>query len=788
MNALARKAWRDLWHLRGQAMAIALVIAGGVATLVMSQSTYESLVATQARFYRDGALADIWAPLKRAPNTLEERLLAIPGVRAVQTRLLALGTLSVPDFGEPVRAEIVSLPINGGQPLLNRVQLRSGRLPRPDAGSEVVVGEAFAAAHDLRIGATLKLTLRGHQHEVRVVGIGTSPEYVYQSPPGSMFPDFQRYTVLWMNRRAMENALNMEGAFNNVTLRLVASARPSMVIASLDRLLMPYGGIGAYGRHEQTSARYVEEELRQLRTLAWLFPAIFLGVAAFLLHVVLMRLLGTQRDQIGVLKAFGYRDRTLALHYLTIAALIALGGAILGIAIGSGIGRWLAHVYEGIYRFPYLSYRLSLGSIATGVAVSLASASAGAMAALRVALALPPAEAMRAQAPTRFRPTLIERMGMQRWLSQPSRMILRDLERRPGRAVMTILGLAMACAVMMVGRFENDAVEHMVDTQLSLAQSYDLGVSFIDPAPRRSLFELAALPGVRDVEPVRVAPVKLIHGHRGYRTIVEGIPVAARLRRPLDARLQPVVPQGGGVLLTDYLQRMLDVRAGQSIEIQALDGHRRRFTVKVTGFVHEYIGAQAYMDLDALNRLLGDGDVVSGALLGVVPGGAPDVYAALNRRPWVALVNSRLAAMRSFYQTMGESLLVFTWIAALLGGVINFGLVYNAARISLSERARELASLRVLGMTEGEVGTLLLGQLGLLVALSLPIGFGAGWLLCWSMTLGFRSELFRVPVVLTPATYAFAGMMVLAASVISALLVRRRLARLDLIAVLKTRD
>ncbi|MFA6231892.1 MAG: ABC transporter permease [Rhodanobacter sp.] len=788
MSALTRKGWRDLWHLRGQALAIALVIAGGVATLVMSQSTYESLTTTRELFYRDGALADLWAPLTRAPDTLVTQLQAVPGVQTAQTRLLAMGTLAVSGFNEPVRAEVVSLPIRGGQPLLNRVQLRSGRLPDPDVDNEVVVGEAFAVAHALRAGDMLRLTLRGRQRWLHVVGVGTSPEYVYQSPPGAVFPDFQRYAVLWMNRHAMEKALNMDGAFNNVVLRLLPGARQAAVITDLDRLLARYGGVGAYGRHEQTSARYLEEEMRQLETMARLFPVIFLGVAAFLLHVVLMRLIGTQRDQIGVLKAFGYPDRTLAGHYLAMATWIALGGALLGIGLGAVLGGWLAHVYQGIYRFPFLAYHLSLRAVTTGVAVSLAAAAAGALMALRAALALPPAEAMRAPAPPRFGATLIERLGLQRWLSQPARMVLRDLGRRPGRAVLTVTGLAMACSVMMVGRFQGDAVEHMVDTQLSIAQRHDLAVTFVEPAPRRVVFELAALPGVREAEPVRTAPVRLIHGHRSYRTVIDGLPPGARLRRPLDTQLRPVTPASGGVLLTDYLQGMLDLQPGDEIQVQALDGHRRLRSVRVAGFVHEYIGAQGYMDLDALNQLLGDGDVVSGVLLGVTPGAEPDLYARLDRRPWVAGVSSRLASVRSFYDTMGESLLVFTWVAALLGGVINFGLVYNAARISLSERGRELASLRVLGMTEGEVSTLLLGQLGLLVVLSLPFGFAAGWGLCWMMAQGFQSELFRIPVQLTTATYAFAGIMVLGASVVSALLVRRRIARLDLIAVLKTRE
>ncbi|UGB39555.1 ABC transporter permease [Frateuria soli] len=788
MNALTRKGLRDLWHMRAQALAIALVIAGGVATLVMSQSTLESLTTTRALFYQEGALADLWAPLKRAPDTLLAQLKAIPGVQAVQPRLLAAATLGVAGFDEPARGEVVSLPSEGGQPLLNRVHLTSGRLPGPDAEDEVVLGEAFAQAHGLRVGASLQMILRGHASRVRVVGIGTSPEYVYQSPPGAIFPDFRRYAVLWMNRHAMEKALNMDGAFDNLAFRLQPGARPAAVAMQVDALLARYGGVGAYDRHEQTSARFLEEEMRQLRTMATMFPAIFLGVAAFLVHVVLMRLLGTQREQIGVLKAFGYGNRVLAGHYLGMAAWIALGGALLGLLVGAALGRWLAHVYQEIYRFPFLAYRLSMRAIGLGVGVSLAAAAGGALMALRAAAALPPAEAMRAPAPGHYGPTLLERLGFQRYLSPAARLALRDLERQPARALFTLAGLAMACAVMMVGRFQGDAVENMMNVQLGIAQTHDIEVSFVEPLPRRTVFELAALPGVREAEPLRSAPVRLINGLHSYRTTIEGVPSGARLRRPIDARLRPVRPAGDGVLLTGYLQQMLDLKAGDRVVVQALEGHRRRRAVPVTGFVYETIGARGYMDLEALNRLLGDGDVVSGAVLGVIPGAGPDVYRRLDRRPWVAGVASRLASVRSFYATMGESLLVFTMVAAILGAVINFGVVYNAARISLSERGRELASLRVLGMTRGEVGALLLGQLGLLVAVALPFGLAAGWLLCWVMALGFQSELFRIPVQLTTATYAFAALTVIVASALSALLVYRRIARLDLVAVLKTRE
>lgn len=788
MTALQTKAWRDLVHLRGQALAIAFVIAGGIATLVMAQSTYQSLEGTRARFYGDYALADVWASAKRSPDALAERIAAIPGVQTVQTRLMASATLTVANFDEPVRAQVLSLPKYGGQPQLNKIYLRSGRLPDPEAMRETLVSEAFAEAHGLRPGDHLEATIYGHRQRLDIVGIAISPEFVYQIQPGATFPDFMRFGILWLNTRALEAALDMTDAFNSVTLRLRPGADTAAVLDALDAMLARYGGLGAYARKDQLSNRFLSEELRQLATMARLFPTIFLGVAAFLLNVVLARLIGLQRDQIAILKAFGYSDRAIAWHYVQIALLIAAVGAAFGVAGGAWLGSLLAAVYRDFYRFPFLDYRLSPVALATGVAVAFAAAAIGALQSALRSARLPPAEAMRPPAPERYRPALFERLGLRRVLSQPARMVLRYLERKPWKSLLSIVGLALAGAIMMVGRFQGDALEVMIDSQLRVAQHQDLSVDFIEPTSRQATDELRALPGVRRAEPVRSVSVRMRFANFTYRTGIVGLSRNATLRRPVDVAGRPIVAPANGILLTDYLGKLLHIGVGDRLQVDVLEGRQAHVEIPVAGFVTEYIGAQGYMDLDALNRLLGDGDVISGALLALDPGGRAQLYGKLDERPRVAGVSSREAQIRNFYDTMGESLLFFTFIAGVLGAVINFGVVYNSARIALSERGRELASLRVLGFTQGEVSRILFGEIGLLVAVSIPLGFVAGWALSWVMATGFESDLFRVPVTLRPATYAFAAVAMVASTLLSALIVRRRIRGLDLIGVLKTRE
>jgi putative ABC transport system permease protein len=784
---LQRKALRDLWHLRGQAAAIALVIAGGIANLVMAQSCYQSLEETRARFYRDYAFADAWAGAKRVPEAVAARLAGVDGVQRVETRLLAPANLSLPDFDEPIKAQIMSLP-EEREPELNRMYLRAGRALAPYARSEVLISEAFAEAHKLGPGSRLRATIYGRSEWFHVVGIAISPEFVYQIQPGAAFPDFKRFGIVWMNRKALEAALDMDGAFNNVALRLMPGANEPEVLARVDALLARYGGIGAYGREDQLSNKFLSEELRQLRTMALLFPTVFLSVAAFLLNVVLTRLVGTQRDQIAILKAFGYDNAAIGRHYAFLVALIGLLGTAIGLAGGVVLGGLLSRVYQEFYRFPFLDFRLSASVVLTGVAVSMAAALLGTAQAVLRAARLPPAEAMRPPAPESYRRTVIERIGLGRFLSQPTRMIARHIERRPVKALLSIIGLALACAIMMIGRFQKNSIDYMVDVQYRLGQRNDVSVDFTEATGRRAAFELASLPGVHLVEPYRSASVRLRHENRSYRTGLQGLLPDGELKRPVDTGLQRVALPAEGLLMTDYLAQILDVHTGDTIQVEQLDGRQVRTSARIAGLVKEYIGVQAYMSLDAMNRLLQDGDVVSGAYLAVDADRQTELYRRLEQRPRVAGIGVRRLTIRNFYDTMAESLLVFTFISMLLGAVINFGVVYNSARIALSERGRELASLRVLGFSRGEVAYILLGELGFLVLVSLPLGFAAGYVLCVLMATGLQSDLFRVPVHITSETYAFAAITVAVSTVLSALIVRLRIQRLDLVEVLKTRE
>lgn len=785
MRALHRKLLRDLWHVKGQALAIVMVMASGVALYVSQLSTLDSLRRTRDTYYDDYRFADVFAACKRAPDSVADQVAEIPGVALVQTRIVAGVSLDVPGLPEPAMAALVGLP-EQGRPALNDVFLRRGRLP--EGPGEVLAGEAFVIAHNMQPGERIAAVLNGRRREFVVVGVGLSPEYVYSLPPGAVLPDDKRFGVFWLPETELAAAFDMAGAFNDVSLALDPGASPDEVVRRLDDVLAPWGGAGAVARKDQVSNWFLQNEFNQLETFGTMVPLVFIGVAAFLLNVVLGRLIATQREQIAALKAFGYSNSQVGRHYALFVIVLVLAGA----AVGSGIGAWLGYlltgVYTDFYHFPVLHYVLQPRQPLTAAFITGVACLLGAFGSVRSAANLPPAEAMRPPAPPAYRPTLVERLGLQRFLAQPSRMILRQLERRFYKAALSVGAIALAVAIVVWGRAFVDSVYFVLNTQEYDVYRQDVTVSFFEPRPRESLHDLRSAPGVLAAEPFRSVGVRLRAGHRKRLASITGVPDDVTLNRVLDAELRPVKLPAEGLVLSRSLGNALGVGPGDRVTLEVLEGSRPVREAVIAGLVDDYIGMAGYMRMDALSNLLHEDSRISGVHLLVDPARQADLYRQLKATPAVSAVGVKRATMQSLRETLAQNLLISTLFNIVFGTVIAFGVVYNNARISLSERARELASLRVLGLTRGEISYILLGELAVLTVVALPLGCLLGWLLSLATVEALNTEIFRFPLVITPFSYAFGCAVVLAASVISALLVRRRLDHLDLVEVLKSRE
>jgi putative ABC transport system permease protein len=788
MSLLDLKLLRDLRALKSQAFAVALVMACGLAMMIMTRSLILSLEDTRDDYYRGHRFAQVFARLKRAPQAVAGQLAAIPGVAAVQTGIALQATLDLPGMAEPATGLILSLP-ESGELQLNRLYLRAGRMlvGRAPAG-EILAGEAFAEANQLRPGSEISAVLYGRRQTFRIAGIVLSPEFVFEAPPGAALPNNKTYGVFWMPYKELATASNLDGAFNNVSLTLAPGVAEEAVIAAVDRVLQPYGGRGAFGRESHPSHTRVRDEINILQGLSVGFPLVFLSVAAFMTHAVMSRQVTLQREQIAMLKACGFSNRQIGWHYLKFAFVIVFAGIALGVVGGVALGHRLVDMYHLFFRFPELEFQLAKGVLVAATMVSGLAAVTGVWGAVRQAVHLPPAEAMRPEPPASFRPALIERLGLGRAFTASFRMALRNIERRPARALLTTVALALATGILVVPSSFRDGINHVLDYQWDLIQRQTVFVSLIEPGPVRTLADFRALPGVVLAEPTRGAPVELVAGNYSRRLGLIGLPARATLNRIIGADGRQLILPARGVVLSIKLAEVLHVRPGDMLQIRVLDGKRPVLSVPVAGLSEDFAGTAAFMELDTLNHLLGEGDRISGAYLTVRAGAWNEFLRATKEIPRIGNVVIKEAIREGFRRTTAESIGLIQKIYLTFATVVAFGIVYNSARISLSERQRELATLRVVGFTQGEVGAVLIGELVLLTLLAMPFGLLIGSGLSGAILQTVNTEFVRLPLILTPANFAFAVLVVTLASLVSAYLACRRLNQLDLVGVLKARD
>ena len=787
MSPLTHKLFRDLNRMKAQAFAIAVVIGIGVAMQVMMTGLVLSLSETRDAYYERYRLAEVFAPVARAPNAVARELAAIEGVTSVETRITGTASIDVDSRALPVFGRVLSLP-DGHDPRLNDILLTAGRKINPDHAQEILLLEGFAVANRLEPGDRLKATLNGAQRDLLIAGLAQSPEFIYSAAPGEFLPDDARFAVIWMGEAAAAAAFDAQGTFNEALLSLNRGTRLETVLDAVDRVLSPYGGPGAYGVADQLSNRFVSEEISGLEVSATGVPPIFLAVAAFLLYIVISRLVQSEREEIGLLKAFGYSNVEVGWHYMQLVLVIAIGGAVLGCLLGIVGGRSIIPVYTTYYKFPFLLFRLDPASFVTGVTTSIAVASFGGVLVLRKVFRLAPAEAMRPPAPADYSRSGRVGASLARWLDQPSRMVLRRITRQPWRMGGAIIGIAAGMALSLSMLIIYEGFDVALDRSFNVIDRSDATLSFAYATSDKAILELRRVPGVTLVEPFRQVGVTFRNGLKEHQGAITGLTNEARLYRALDADVQQIDLPPRGLVLSTALAGVLGVGPGDEVQIELREGRQPVLEVPVTGVAESLMGAPAFMELDALNALMGEHGRVTGAYLAISEEASTEVYQDLRDLPAVAGISLRSEAERAFKDIMDQGAGSSRYIMGIMAFAITFGIVFNAASVAQAERARDLASLRVIGFHRRETAFVLLGELGVVTLIALPVGLLLGNAMSFGIAAGFSTELYQIPVIFAPRAQGFAVAVVVVAALASGCLVKRKIDRADIISTLKTRE
>ena len=787
MRAINKKLLRDFRRLSLQAVAIALVLACGVAILLTSVGMHKALSETRDAYYERNRFADVFAQAKRVPLSLLPEIERIDGVIGVEARISGAAILDIAGSTRTAVGHIISYP-ESSEPLLNVPVLVSGRLPDPLKSDEVLVNAPFAEANKFQLDDTFGANINGQKRELVIVGTALSPEFVYTIGPGALMPDNEAFGIIWMPERTVAAAFDMDGAFNDVSLSLAAGIQQDAVIDRLDILLAPYGGLAAYGRSNHQSDAFLDAQLKELKGMAIVLPPVFFAISGFLVSMVMSRIITLERSEIGLLKAVGYTNAEICLHYLMLAALVAVVGVVIGWITGTALARATAWQYAQFFDFPYVIFQVPYWVYAVAGLAGVATTSLGAAQGALKAATLAPAIAMQPPSPPRFKRTFMDDAMARMRLTQSTVMILRSLLRWPLRSTFTALGLALAVASVISATFISDALDEIIDFAFHQTNRQDAMLLFAEDLPEAALEDVRNLPGVLQAEGQQFHAAKLRNGHLEKRVTIESRHPDSNLSRILDTDGNTVDTPAGGIVLSERLAEQLGAQVGEQIQVEFLSGRRETVQVGVTMIVELHFGLGAYMDFEYMNALFRQAPRISAANITLDKSQINALHAAIKNTPRIAGLAEMTENRRSFQATIEQNVFVMNTIYVVIAVLITIGVTYNAARIQLSERARELASLRILGFGRGEVSYILMGEMMLIAVIAQPFGWLIGSWIAQLMTNAFTSDLYAIPLILKPATFTKASLVVLIASALSLLIVQRRLDRLDLVSAMKTRE
>jgi len=790
MAVLHKKLFRALMRSWAESLAVIMVVLCGTASYICLHSCYLNLSLTRDTYYTQNRLADFEIMLERAPANAIFKVEEIPGVRQARARMVKDVNVDIEGVDEPRVGRIISMPVPR-QHVLNDVVVMEGQYFGPGAQDEVIISDSFARLNNLAIGDRLSISVEEKKYSLRIIGYGLSPEYVYMIRTlQEMVPAPERFGILWVPEDFAETALDMKEACNNILGEVDDPEALDAILDRADDLLDGYGVFAKVKQEDQISVRFLGDEIQGLGVNAKITPTLFLGIAALILFVLLSRMVRMERTQIGLMKAYGYTNFSVAFHYLQYGIILSGAGCIGGFALGQWMANGLIKLYVQFYQFPILESRVYPDVLSKSMGIALGFGALGALFAAIRAARIRPAESMRPEAPPLGHRVWVERVGML-WqnLSFTWKMIVRNLARNRFRAGLNVFGVAISTGLVIMGFFSLSGMEFWLRFQFQEVQREDVKISFQGERGKRTYYEMARFDHVRRVEPILEYPFTLSSDWRKKDTIVVGLPEGAELQKLMTFKGKEVPVGETGVVLSDRLARVLGVGVGDRVRMKPLMGRvEGEKTAVVRDVAQQFMGTNAYMDIEALSRLLEESFAMNAALLRIDEGAEESINKDMKDVAGVASVVFSSEAYDSLMETLAGSSRIMNVVVLLFAGVISFSIIYNVTSVALAERQRELASLRVLGLTTAEVGRILYHENILLGLIGATIGlpFGAG--ICWLLVKAYDTDLYRMPFHIEQDAYVKAVLLTLLFVLLANLAVRRKIHRLDLVEVLKERE
>ncbi|WP_444643683.1 ABC transporter permease [Caproiciproducens sp. R1] len=785
MVTLWKQAVRGVWRGRKSYFACIVLLAMGIMVYVSYQLLYVNLSSAQKQFYASQRFADGFASVDAIPAGAVKNLSDIKGISRIDSSItLDARVMGLSD------TKIVTLRLNSFDPedpeRLNNFVLAKGTVP--ESGG-LLIGQTFAAANKLAVGDTVRLIVNGQEIERQITGIAQSPEYVYVIPDtGQLLPDDSAFGFAFVPAADLETLGSGRGIANRLSFLLEKGATFRQVEAPLREALEPYGLRSLTARKDQPSHAMLQQEIDQLGSMSASIPTVFIVMAVLILYIMLKRMIEQERMQIGTLKAFGFSNWTIVLHYLSYGGVTGAVGGVAGVLLGLVMTGGMTQMYLDYFSLPAIQVPPDPFYILMGLLIAVLSGLAGAFMGVRGVLRLEPGEAMRPPSPPVLKSDLFARLPLiRKLLTSYGFMASRNITRNKFRSTFVLAGMAFAFAITAFMASYGDMFKTLMLDQFTKVEVYDLKITLKTPTGAADALETAdALKGVDSAEAILELPAELHREHLQEAVSLTALPDDVGLYRIYDVdSKQNHSPPKEGILLSSTLAKKLQAKRGDVLTVRTPYTGDRDIPLPVMGVVHTNSGSSAFASLKGIWNALDIPPTVNSILLSAKDPQA--IKAELTDAKNVAAMTDQEEAKAS-YMDMFRTYSSLMEMMQGIGMIIAFAIITNTASISLSERKREYATMRVLGMHPKEIGKVVSFEYWVLSLGALPLGILLTRMIKQAMATTIDSDLFTMPLNTPLGSYFSAAVLCAATVALSNRLARRRISKFDMVEVLKERE
>jgi len=787
---LWKKMIRDLRENKGAYLATIIIIVIGLMVFTSFSMVMDNLRLSQQSFYKNQNFADGFIEVQAMPPSEIEKLQDIQGINDVQGRLVKDVKVLFPNRDENVYLRLVSVDPAKKNPI-NGVQLKQG-IPLSNKEMNILIDNKFFEANNLKLNEEIEIIADGKKRALRIIGVGRSPEFIYALRTSSdLYPSPESFGIAYIPFEVMKTLFPERETMNNIVFTLRPGADYDNVKERLKPELKPYGLKSIYPRKDQTSHLLLTQELKGLEATARVLPLLFLSIAGMILYIMLKRMVEQQRGQIGILKAFGYTHKEILSHYMSYALTIGILGGIIGGFLGIALSFPFTTLYQTYFNMPGLTSKFSPLYLVLSILLSLGFSLFAGYQGCKGILILQPAEAMRPPAPPIGKKTWLEKITIfWNMLTVQGKMAVRNMSRNKSRSIFIFLGIMFTFSLLGLTWSMNDLSQRMLFDQYEKVETYDVKVSLSNPLNQKKVSrELNHFPGVTRVEAMAEIPVTLKNKWYKKDVVLLGIPEDSTLYNILDKNYNKVDPPKNGLLISERLAKLLGTEVGTKLNVESLmikDPDKAK-QLEVVGVIPQYLGLNAYMDINSLQEFLGQGELATSFMLRMDEESIALLQNEFRKSAAVSGIDDQTERLAQTKELMA-SFYGMIFILALIGIITGFAIIYNSSVITLSERSHELASMMVLGMTPAEVLSVITFEQWFIGIFAMLAGIPMSQILLIGMSQSISNDVYTMPTNITASSFLIAFFVTAASIWIAQRFAGKKIQKLSLVDVLKSRE